>query len=249
MRISSRPATSGPVLFIEQDDPAGAASLKDIIERSPLPLMDKPFRWIAGSEWVLGPELPGGAGSGDSGARSTAGRDRFLHRHPRHPQERRRRGEVRRRRTSADLDSSAKRLGCAILILHHISHGNSAKYWSDRAAGTFAIGAATEAQIYIDRFRELDINAPERLVRIEGRHIPSAAHVLRFRAETLDYEHVYEGGAAEFWADILDIRSHFGSRAIRSEELLPRNRRGASDSASPDYPTGSRGRPTAARLR
>ena len=33
----------GPVLMVEQDDPAGAASLKDILRRSPVPVDGIPF--------------------------------------------------------------------------------------------------------------------------------------------------------------------------------------------------------------
>jgi RecA-family ATPase len=33
-----RVLTPGPVLLVEQDDPAGAASFKDILQRSPVPV-------------------------------------------------------------------------------------------------------------------------------------------------------------------------------------------------------------------
>lgn len=208
---------SGPVLFIEQDDPAGAASLKDIIERSPLPLMDKPFRWIAGSEWILGPEFLAAL---EAEIREHGLRLVVIDSYTAIRSTRKSGGDVVKSEAEdfRSLDTLGKRLGCAILLLHHISHGNSNQHWSDRAAGTFAIGACSECQVYIDRYRDLDINAPERLVRIEGRHIPSAAHVLRFRPDTLDYEHVYEGGAAEFWADLLDIKRHFGGRVFSPKD-------------------------------
>src|SRR5579864_3021886 len=40
----------GPVLLVEQDDPAGAASLKDILQRSPVP--------VAGIPFYLAPQIP-----------------------------------------------------------------------------------------------------------------------------------------------------------------------------------------------
>jgi hypothetical protein len=46
----------------------------------------------------------------------------------------------------------------------------AAKHWSQQAAETFAMGAATEAQIFISRFSELESAAPERLVHVRGRH-------------------------------------------------------------------------------
>lgn len=209
---------AGPVLFIEQDDPAGAASLKDIIERTPLPIADKPFRWLAGTDFVLGPDFLGAL---ETEIRAHELRLVVIDSYTAIRGTRKSGGDVVKTEGEdfRGLDTLGKRLGCAILLLHHISHGNSNQHWSDRAAGTYAIGACSECQVYIDRFRELDINAPERLVRIEGRHVASAAHVLRFRADTLDYEHVYEGGAAEYWSDILDIRNHFGNRAFGPKDL------------------------------
>src|SRR5438034_342199 len=67
-------------------------------------------------------------------------------------------------------DALAKRTGCAILLIHHTSKGSAGLDWSEKAAGTFAMSAATESQINISRFAEMDIAAPERLVRIRGRH-------------------------------------------------------------------------------
>ena len=58
------------------------------------------------------------------------------------------------------LDQLAKRTGCAIVMVHHASKGSTALDWSDQAAGTFAMSAATESQIHVSRFRDLDGNAP-----------------------------------------------------------------------------------------
>src|SRR5436190_20030115 len=56
-------------------------------------------------------------------------------------------------------DALAKRTGCAILLIHHTSKGSAGLDWSEKAAGTFAMSAATESQINISRFAEMDIAA------------------------------------------------------------------------------------------
>src|SRR3954451_17954299 len=48
---------SGPVLMIEQDDPAATASVKDILTRSPLPVADIPFYLVPKVPFNFGPEL------------------------------------------------------------------------------------------------------------------------------------------------------------------------------------------------
>jgi hypothetical protein len=118
------------------------------------------------------------------------------------------------------LDDLGKRLNCTIAILHHISHGNAAKSWSERAGGTFGVGMAVEGLIFIDKFTELGINAPERLVRVEARHIGSSARILRFRVETHDYEHVAEGAAAEHWPTLVDLKKHFPEQPFTPKDLL-----------------------------
>ena len=91
--------------------------------------------------------------------------------------------------------------------------------WSEKAAGTFAMSAATEAQIFISRFPDLEIAAPERLVRIRGRHSEDLEMVLRFRKETLDYEHVLSGGAASPYPALVQIRNTFGTQTFSPKQL------------------------------
>ena len=43
--------------------------------------------------------------------------------------------------------------------------------------------------------------------------------VLRFRKETLDHEHVLEGGAAPFYPLVLQLQTTFGSQAFSPKEL------------------------------
>jgi RecA-family ATPase len=102
----------------------------------------------------------------------------------------------------AEHDALAKRIGCEILLIHHTSKGSAGLDWSEKAAGTFAMSAATESQINISRFAEMDIAAPERLVRIRGRHSEDLEMVLRFRKESLDFEFVIAGGAASLYSEL-----------------------------------------------
>lgn len=106
-----------------------------------------------------------------------------------------------------------------MLVIHHASKGSAGLDWSDQAAGTFAMSAATEAQIHISRFRDLDTNSPERLVRIRGGHLEGTELVLRFRKETLNYEHVLEGGAAPFYPLLLQLRTLFANRPFSPKDL------------------------------
>ena len=43
--------------------------------------------------------------------------------------------------------------------------------------------------------------------------------MVRFREETLDYELVIHGAAAPLFAEILDLKSHFGSKAFSPKDL------------------------------
>ena len=112
-----------------------------------------------------------------------------------------------------------ERTSCALGIIHHDSKGSAGLDWSSKAAGTFAMSAATEAQIHVSRFAELDSNAPERLVRVRGRHLEGTEMVLRFRKETLDHEHVLEGGAAPLYPLVLQLQSTFGTQTFGPKEL------------------------------
>jgi DNA-binding transcriptional ArsR family regulator len=81
------------------------------------------------------------------------------------------------------------------------------------------MSAATEVQVHVTRFPELDTTAAERLVRIRGRHQDGAEMVLRFRRESLDYEHVMEGGASPLYPLVLELQTSFGSEPFGPKEL------------------------------
>jgi RecA-family ATPase len=132
----------GAVLMVEQDDPAGAASLKNILERSSIPVSEIPFYLAPQIPFTFGLQLiewleeqivvrcikliildsytalRGSRGAGIDIVKAEQ-QDLLL------------------------LDTLAKRAGCAILIIHHSSKGAAGLDWSNQAAGTFAMSAAT----------------------------------------------------------------------------------------------------------
>jgi RecA-family ATPase len=207
----------GPAMIVEQDDPAGAASIKDIVIHTgvtdDIPLFIQPrvpfsigpafLDWLSGEiakrklRFVVLDSYTALRGNRGSGVDIVKAEQ----------------GEL------TQLDSLAKQTGCAIEIIHHASKGSAALDWSERAGGTYAMSAATEAQIFISRFADLDAASPERLVRVRGRHCADVEMVLRFRADTLDYVHVLEGGAASYYPLLLQIRNEFGNRPFTPKDF------------------------------
>ncbi len=208
----------GPVLVIEQDDPAGAASIKEILQRSPVPVKGIPFKLATKLTFTFGIEFLDWLES-----RIAEDRPQLIvldsYTALRGP---RKSGIDIVKAEQTDLtmmDELAKRSGCEMLIIHHDSKGSAALDWDQQAAGTFAMTAATESQVSISRFKELDTNAPERLVRVRGRHQSGVDMVLRFRESTLDYEHVLEGGAASLYPLLLTLKTVFAEQTFTPQDL------------------------------
>ena len=209
----------GPTLFVEKDDPGGLASIKDVLKRSKLPLQGAPFFTVTDIDLTLGLEF-GTWLEGEIVGKSlrlvvldsyTALRSAHTH------------GGDLVKNEQADLtllDQLAKKHGMAILLIHHYSKGSANLDWSERSAGTFAMGAATEAQIVMTRFPDLASNANERLVRIRGRHIAGTDIVLRFDPETLTFDHVLEGGAAQYYSELLQLKTTFGTSPFSPKKLF-----------------------------
>ncbi len=208
----------GPVMVIEQDDPAGPASVKDILSKSPIPVAGIPFYLVPKVPFYFGTQLLEWLETQitDRGLRMivldsytalrasrSAGCDL-----------------VKTEQTDlVMLDELAKKTGCTIVIIHHGSKGSAALEWDQQAAGSFAMAAAVESQIHISRFTEIEGNAPERLVRVQGRHLAGAEFVLRFRRESIDYEHVLEGPAASVYPLIRQIRAAFGGQPFSPKDV------------------------------
>ena len=202
------PVTQGPAMIVEQDDPSGPASIKDIVVRAGV-TDDVPLFVQPRVPFNIGPAFLDWLGEQverrslayvvlDSYTALRAGRGSGV--------------DIVKAEQSEllSLDTLAKKTGCAFEVIHHASKGSAGLDWSDRAAGTFAMSAATEAQTFVSRFADLDQSSPERLVRLRGRHCADVELVLRFRKETLDYEFVLEGSAASFYPVLLHIRDAFG---------------------------------------
>jgi RecA-family ATPase len=210
-----RMLSKGPVLFIEKDDRDGFASMQDIISKYPHRNGAMPgFSLIAGKDAKL---LSLGPAFYEYLERIIKTHDIKLLvidsytalRGSHAP------GTDVVKAESYDFgqfDELAGATKCLILILHHESKGAAHLDWDQRGAGSFAIGHAVSGLIRIDRFRELPINAPERLVQIRGRHVKGAELVLSFQESTLNYKRVMDGPAASLYPTIQQLRRHFAGR-------------------------------------
>jgi hypothetical protein len=208
----------GAVLIVEQDDPGGVASIRTILERAGVTKPYPPF--------YVTPSLPFGFGDamldwlGEEIAKYTLRLvvlDSYTAirsaRPPGADIVKFEQMELQR------LDELAKRTGCAIQIIHHGSKGAAGLDWTQAAAGSFAMAMATESQIHLSRFAELESGAPQRLVRIRGRHSDDTQLVLKFRKETLDFEFVMDGPRAEHYVVLQQIDAELGAAEFGPKEL------------------------------
>ncbi len=209
---------AGAAMIVEQDDPAGAGSIKTILQHAGAE-NTLPIYVVPRLSFGFGPELLEWL---ERQARSLSLKLIVLDSYTALRGSRKPGVDfVKSEQTElAQLDELGKRVGCAIELIHHASKGSAGNDWSSQAAGSFAIAAATEAQINISRFEHLDNSSPERLIRIRGRHSADLELVLRFRKETLNFEHVLEGSAASEYPLLLQIQSAFNGSAFGPKELL-----------------------------
>jgi len=208
----------GPVLFIEKDDPGGLASIQDILQRTKLPIAGAPFYTVTEIDMNLA------AGfilwlEAEIVARNLrlVVIDSYTAIRAAHTS-----GGDLVKREAEDLrllDQLAKKHGITILLVHHYSKGSVNHDWSERSAGSYAMGAMSEAQIVMTRYPDLASSAPERLVRVRGRHLAGTDVVLRLDPETLAFEHVLEGGAAPFYPEIQQLRTAFGQATFSPKSI------------------------------
>lgn len=214
---SYRVLDSGPVLMVEQDDPAGMVSIRDILQRSPIPAAGLPFNFVEKVPFTFGSEFLQWL---ESKIKAYSLRLVVLDSYTALRGSRAKGVDIVKAEQDdlRQIDDLAKRTNCAALILHHVTASKVNMDWSLQTAGTYAMAAATEAQIHISRFSELD-TAPERLVRARPRHGKDLEMVLRFREETLDYDHVLDGGASPLYPLILEIKNAFSDRTFSPKDL------------------------------
>jgi hypothetical protein len=208
----------GAVLLVEQDDPGGAGSIKAILEKR-AGAKDIPFYLVERVPFTFGAALEEWLAKQIEALKLEA---IILDSYTALRGSRRQGGDIVKAEQNdlMLLDELSKRKHCGIQIVHHASKGSAALGWDANAAGSFAMTAASEAQIHVSRFRDLDGAAAERLVRIRGRHAEDAEMVLRFQKETLDYTHVIEGAAAELYPLLLQIHSALGFTVFAPKQLM-----------------------------
>jgi RecA-family ATPase len=108
----------GPALMIEQDDPAATASIKDVLQRSPVPVAGIPFLLVPRVSFTFGPEFIAWL-EGMITERSL--RLVVLDSYTALRGPRARGGDIVKAEQDdlTHLDGLAKRTDCAILIVHH----------------------------------------------------------------------------------------------------------------------------------
>ena len=209
----------GPVLVIENDDPGGVQSIKQIVAKSRIPVPPTtPFFVTDGAGAVLDLDFLQWL-KNEIEIRSL--RMVVLDSYTSLRTSRNRSSDIVKCESFdfAGLDKLGKNNACALLVIHHHSKGSAGLDWSEKAAGSYAVTAATESQISVSRFSDLDGNAPERLIRIRGRHLEGVEMVLKFNKETLAMEHVLEGGAASVYPLIVQLKTAFGTDRFTPKQL------------------------------
>jgi hypothetical protein len=212
-----RIAKPGAVMLIEVDDPAGAASLRLLLEKTDIPISGKPFFTVAEPELRLSSDfLVWLRGEIAAKSLSLVILDAYTSLRP----ARQAGGDLVKAEAAeiASLDRLAKDTGCAFLLIHHESKGGSGLDWSARAAGSYAVTAAVEAVISISRFQDLEGNAPEQWIRIRGRHIEDRELVLRLRTDFLNFELVLDNSVAGLYPQARQLKAAFRENSFSPKE-------------------------------
>lgn len=206
------------VLLIEQDDPNGETALKDFLLKTRAARPQAPFYCLTNTEFELGDEFTAwlrqkvqqlklGLVILDSLTTlraARAGQTDFV------------KAETAELRQLADL---AHELGIVIVLIHHYSKSSAHLHHAMRAAGSFAVGAATGALLTIDRFDDLLPGDTARRIQIEGHGLGDKLLVVRFLKDSLDFSFVMEGPASEKYPDIRRLHMAFSDRPFGAKEV------------------------------
>lgn len=117
------------------------------------------------------------------------------------------------------LERLAIETNSCLLLIHHTSKSAAHLDRHSRAAGSFAMTAVSEAQIIVERYRELGEEDPMRLVSVRGRHLPGMQMALRFRQESLDFDLVLDGPAAEEFPRLRLLLRAFRGKSFNAKDV------------------------------
>lgn len=211
----------GPVLFIQADDPNEGASMKKVLLKTPVTsVLDKDFIVMPKFGLKLGDEFYGWLESEIKlyGYVFVALDSWMKLRAERHG------GDIVK--AEADelgaLAEVAHRTRCTLDLIHHESQSSKrvSSHWTERAAGTYAVGGGPAMHIHVSRFPDLDDKAPERLVHARGRHTEGDTFAMRFQEATLDHELIMAGSAAALYPLLKKLQSEFGGNVFKPNEVV-----------------------------
>jgi hypothetical protein len=206
------------VLVVEKDDPNGETALKELELKCRASRPGAPIHYVANSDFEFGEEFTGwlrkkikelklGVIILDSltalrGAR--VNHADFV------------KAEMDELRQLADL---AREAGVTIILIHHYSKSSSHLHHTMRAAGSFAVGAATGALLTIERYEDLLPGDTARRVQLEGHGLADKMLALRFREDTLDFDFIMSGPACERYPDLRRLHLTFGNQAFSAKDV------------------------------
>jgi hypothetical protein len=124
--------------------------------------------------------------------------------------------EARDLRMLADLATETK---TAIILIHHGSKSAAQLEWSSRAAGTFAMHAGPNTQIFMERMAELPEGDPARLIHLQSRQLRDKTMIVRYREETFDYDLVLEGPACNEYPKLRQLYQAYPERRFTAKEI------------------------------
>lgn len=209
----------GPTLFIQADDRNRGASMRDILIKSPVSVRGKPFYVVVNCPLRLGDEFYNWLESEIklNGYVFVAMDSWTALRAERHG------GDIVKAEEEelGALSDLAQRTGCTLDLIHHESQSSKrvSSHWTERAGGTFAVGATPAMHVQVSRFPDLEDKAPERLVRARGRHTEGETLAVRFQQETLDHGLIMTGSAAEFYPMLERLKAEFGRNAFKPKDI------------------------------
>lgn len=117
------------------------------------------------------------------------------------------------------LSKLARGLGCVILLIHHDSKSSAHLDWGDRAAGSYAVGAAPDGLIRVARFPQLAEGDGARLVSVRGRHLRGTEMVVKYSPTHHDFDLVLDGSASRDYPDLKQLYAQFPSLGFTAKDV------------------------------